>query len=170
MRRSSIGRRISLNLGALGVVALVACGGGGDSAPPSSDSGGGDSALRSPSSDDAGACWVLSANEPASCAQDSDCVLIPPGGNVCDPCVPQEPEGAFYCKLVPVNTAGAADYYAALSAAGGIPTTLPDGGSASFCTATSCPEGMAAACRNGTCAAVEAPFPGSSEDGGADGG
>jgi hypothetical protein len=101
-------------------------------------------------SDAAGSCSVVATDYDQSCVSDSDCVLVPPGGNTCDPCSTtndQQP-GAYYffCYTAAVNASASARYLAALAPG----QTAVQNGPLS-CSST-CPVATAA-CVNGACAA-----------------
>jgi hypothetical protein len=111
---------------------------------------------------DAAACFVEASSYDQSCTGDSDCVLVPAGGNVCDPCANG---GTLYCTTAAVNRMVSGEYLAALPVASGIPET---------CGAISCPMGGypgyggtdKAACKQGLCIWVNPEL--SPRDAGAD--
>jgi hypothetical protein len=100
---------------------------------------------------DAGACFVRSSSYDRSCAQDSDCVAVPSGGNVCDPCDNAQ-VACLGCSLSAVSQAAAPAYLAALKAALAVyedtslecvtddscATAAGDGGSAVSCVGGVC--------------------------------
>jgi hypothetical protein len=103
---------------------------------------------------DTGSCNVVVSNYDQSCTKDSDCVLVPPGGNVCDPCsnvftyaADDTGIGCLVCDVAAVNVDASAQY---LSALGTVPWRADAG--AIQCSST-CPEAVAT-CQQGTCATV----------------
>jgi hypothetical protein len=93
-------------------------------------------------------CTVLAAHYDQSCVSDSDCVLVPPGGNTCDPCSATEQPGAYYffCHVAAVSASDSARYLAAIAPG----QTAAQNGPQS-CSST-CPVATAT-CVNGTCTA-----------------
>jgi hypothetical protein len=112
---------------------------------------------------DAAACIVEASSYDQSCTQDSDCVLVPAGGDVCDPC---GNAGTLYCTTAAVNATVSGKYLAALApAASGItkacgPISCPLGG---YPATSGIPQagGSAskAACKQGLCTWVNPPPP-----------
>ncbi len=112
-------------------------------APPPSTNGGGDSAATAAGG---GSCYVLASNYDQSCARDSDCALVPPGGNVCGQC--DNGTGCLQCPLASVNVRASARYLAVLGAA---VMSCPQFGSG-------CPEGVAPLCQEGVCTTSLGPI------------
>jgi hypothetical protein len=117
----------------------IACGGSADSTGTSTQS---DSA-----------CSVVATSYDQSCSKDADCVLVPPGGNTCDPCG-GDPSGSgmyyFFCDEVAINVKDRARYLAALQS--GL-ATVPD---KQLSCSSSCPMAPAATCVQGTCTPSQA--------------
>jgi len=96
---------------------------------------------------DAQACMVVAASYDRSCQVDSDCALVPPGGNVCAPCA--NGVGCLFCNLASINQAAAPSYLAALHAG----LDFSYGQSVQHCD-SSCPAiaiGMTGVCDAGRC-------------------
>ncbi len=129
---------------------LVACSSGDDAASSRPSS----SAAATPHADtdsdtDAASCLLRATDYDRTCTQDSDCVLVPKGGNVCDPC--SNATGCLFCDFDALSASGAATYNAALSAVRPAPSTegsaacwfgscaiSGDGGGAPVCLSGSC--------------------------------
>lgn len=111
------------------------------STPIGSSSNGGDP--------DASACVVLASQFDQSCVTDSDCVVVPPGGNVCNPC--SVPNGAyqFDCAYATVNAGASAAYVAAIQP--GVDNLKATINGSDQCGST-CPAYEPAVCLAGTCA------------------
>jgi hypothetical protein len=99
---------------------------------------------------DAGACFVRSSSYDRTCTQDSDCVAVPSGGNVCDPC-DNDLVACLGCSYSAVNQAAAPAYLATLKAQLALyeqtglgcittscPTVTTEAGSAVACVADVC--------------------------------
>jgi len=100
-------------------------------------------------SEDDASCFVLASSYDQTCAHDDDCVLVVPGGNVCDPC--SAGTGCLTCtNLAAVNASAASAYTAALHAA-----LAPYESSAqaqqSACLLSGCPDGITPVCQMGVC-------------------
>lgn len=119
------------------LVSISAAGCGARVAP--SDPGG----QTSPSSPadaaaDAASCTVLAASYDQTCTTDSDCVLVPAGGNYCD-CNANSPV-CLVCRVASVNAAASARYLAAIAAA-----------RSGDCPPQSCPMEGRPVCQGGSC-------------------
>jgi hypothetical protein len=118
------------------------------SANDTSDGGSGDR------SNDAASCQVLASSYDQTCREDADCVLVPPGGNVCDPC--SSGSGDFNCNLASVNRAASASFTQSLRDA-----LRPLEGTPQYykCVIQSCPLGAVARCNAGVCTAGSRGLP-----------
>ena len=94
-------------------------------------------------SNDNASCIVSSSTYDQTCEVDSDCVLVPPGGNTCNGC--NNPTGCFACDMAAVNVKASATYLAALKVA------LQRYQNDPLSCTSGCPEGEPAHCENGTC-------------------
>ncbi len=100
---------------------------------------------------DGASCEVAASNYDQTCTKDSDCVLAPAGGDVCDAC--SAGSGDWSCdNLAAVNVSAREAYAAALAAA-----LAPLAGTAAYeqCVIQSCTTGGVAACQAGTCIAKQ---------------
>ncbi len=159
---------------AFSAVVVIACGGGvsttGHSVPASSSSGGatasssgGATASSSggtsegSSSGSPAACTVLASDYDNSCTTDADCTLVPPGGNICDPCSVLHGAFQFACVYATVSSSVSAQYLAAIQP--GIDALKNTPPSASDACLSSCPVITSAVCKAGQCAQAS-PFTG----------
>ncbi len=133
---------------AAGCGGTATLGGSQDAAVKGGDSGHETDARRSDARQPDGAsCEVAASNYDQTCTKDSDCVLAPPGGDVCDVC--SAGSGDWSCdNLAAVNVSASAAYASALKAA-----LAPLVGTAAYeqCVIQSCTTGGVAACQAGTC-------------------
>jgi hypothetical protein len=113
----------------LAVALTIELGCGGSTSPDAPDASSGGAA-----------CVIVAASYDQSCKTDSDCALVPPGGNVCDPS--SNGTGCLVCDLAAVNVGSQEAYATALQK--GIAQHPPS-------YATSCPTGMTAVCDAGGC-------------------
>ncbi len=115
--------------------------GGATTKPPSDDGG---PKTTPPPPDDAGACFVQASAYDHSCQVDSDCLAVPLGGNVCDPCS-DKGSGDFECPITAVSSAQySADLAAALQKYQGTSVW-------NECIVAACPAGLAPSCSGGVC-------------------
>lgn len=92
-------------------------------------------------------CYLLAEQYDASCSQDSDCTLVPTGGNICDQC--SNLRGCLNCSIATTNQTSAAIYLVKLNSA--LESYQPVGVD---CGIGSCPEPPSAECLAGTCTLV----------------
>jgi len=112
----------------------IACGGSADSGSTSAEA---DSS-----------CLVVATSYDQSCTTDADCVLVPPGGNTCDPCGDPTISGSYYffCTEAAINVKDRARYLAALAPGMTAASNGPQG------CVSSCPVPAPAKCVQGSCA------------------
>jgi hypothetical protein len=102
--------------------------------------------LASTSGGDGGACYLLASSYPHDCMADSDCQLVPPGGDVCNSC--NNGTGCLYCNLASIRADAASGYLAALHAAEPQQPVAESQG----CWLGSCPSQARPVCVAGECA------------------
>jgi hypothetical protein len=94
-----------------------------------------------------------------SCTTDSDCTLVPPGGDVCDPCLSNaNAQVAFLCATVPMNQASASAFLASLQPTVSAVLSAQSSPSTSFggCAPSACADAGVAVCVNKTCTVPDA--------------
>jgi hypothetical protein len=157
---------LSILLASLASLCAFACGGGVEHSP-SAEAGG----LLRDTSDEGPApapdarmagCFVVASNYDQTCTQDSDCVLVPPGGNICDPC--SAGSGCLFCLLTSVNGKASAQYMADLAAALEPFEGTPQDPQPNGCVIGGCPVNPAPRCQAGQCTTDFGPI--CSSDGG----
>jgi hypothetical protein len=122
----------------------VACGG------RTSDAVTGSPADGAADAADAQGCMLLASSYDRSCRADTDCVLVPPGGDVCATC--SNGAGCLFCNFASINQMAADTYRAALRSA-----LAPY--SIRSCTTGSCPTGIPQpVCDAGVCTARTTDF------------
>jgi hypothetical protein len=72
-----------------------------------------DAATNDSSLQDSGTCVIQASNYDQNCVTNSDCALVPPGGDACHPC--SIPTGYLQCHLAAVNINAATHYMSDLS-------------------------------------------------------
>jgi hypothetical protein len=129
------------------VLVLAGCGGSVAPSGASSSVDGGSEATTGGAS-----CSILASSYDQTCSQDSDCVLVPPGGDTCDPC--SAGTGCLFCDIASVNAAASAKYLSDLAAA-----LQPYQGQSQYfgCVTGGCPVGLTAVCHQGLCTTSAGP-------------
>jgi hypothetical protein len=100
---------------------------------------------------DAAACTVLASDFDNSCVTSDDCVGVPWGGDICDPCHTYNPEGNLFCDFAALSPAGAKAFHAILDPA--ITAAIkadPDCDEIGVVNG-SCPNGQPPVCVRGKC-------------------
>jgi hypothetical protein len=145
-------------LAAAAVCGLCAACGNDDTASPATPAttvpaqGGQLDAATASTAGDAAACSAIYAkDQDRTCTTDSDCVSVPFGGNLCDPC--SQGAECFQCSIASVNKGAADAYTTALRAAVGAAENANPG---LECFIASCPlpladSGLGARCVSGVC-------------------